>query len=176
MILNQEQLITIATKAGRIGLIIILAIVSGKIIEFLVKKLRKQIKLTGMESEVQRKKRLDTITSLLTTSSSIIISLIALLIVLAELGVNILPLLTGVGVLGLGFGMGAKTLISDVIAGFFILLENQFNVGDQVKLGGQWEGKVQEITLRTVHLKDKEGKKYIIPNSQINTVIILKDE
>ncbi len=176
MILNQEQIIIIATKAGRIGLIILLAITSGKIIDFLVKKLRKQIKLTGIEeSEDQRRKRLNTINSLLTTSSSIIISLIALLIILAELGVNILPLLTGIGILGLGFGMGAKTMISDLIAGFFILLENQFNVGDQVKLGGQWEGKVQEITLRTVHLKDKKGRKYIIPNSQINTVIILEE-
>jgi small conductance mechanosensitive channel len=171
MILNEVQIITIATKAARIGLIIILAFVSGRIINFIVNRFRKRIKKTKFETETQQNKRLDTLSSLIKTSSSIIISLISLLLLLSELGVDILPLLTGVGVLGLGVGMGAKSLVSDVIAGFFILLENQFNVGDKVKLGGKWEGIVKEITMRTVILKDEEGKSYIIPNSQINTVI-----
>lgn len=121
----------------------------------------------------KKRQRIKTLTSLLVNTTALAINATALLLVLTELGINITPLLTGVGILGLAVGFGARSLVADFIAGFFILLENQFNLGDEVNLGSGWAGKVTKISLRTTTLKDKEGKIYIIPNSQIKAVVKL---
>jgi small conductance mechanosensitive channel len=86
---------------------------------------------------------------------------------------NITPLITGAGILGLAFSFGAQTLVKDLIAGFFIILENQYNVGDQVKLNTE-EGVVDKITLRATVLKDKKGNLIYIPNSEIKKVVVIK--
>ena len=172
---RQQALTTIGYRSARIITIIISAWIVQKIIIACIKKFRKKIKKTRSETLGQKKQRIRTITSLLINASKIIINLLALFLILIELGVNIVPLLTGVGILGLGIGMGAKTLVADLIAGFFILLENQFNVGDFIKVGGA-EGKVVKISLRTITLKGKEGNFFIIPNSYIKLVEKVKKE
>ncbi|MGB9707324.1 MAG: mechanosensitive ion channel family protein, partial [Microgenomates group bacterium] len=91
---------------------------------------------------------------------------IALLMILSQFGVNITPILTGAGVLGLAISFGSQTLIKDLISGFFILIEDQFNVGDYVKIGN-FKGEVYKLTMRLTVLKDKEGNLIYIPNSQI---------
>ena len=96
----------------------------------------------------------------------IAISLIALLMVLSELGVNIGPLLAGAGVLGLAISIGAQKLVQDLITGFFILLENQIAVGDYVNIGDK-SGLVEAISIRTVRLRDTNGAVHIIPYSTI---------
>jgi small conductance mechanosensitive channel len=174
--LNQEKITNISVTTLRVVSILLLTWLARRILRFLIFRLKKKIKETPLETTEQRKKRIDTLSSLLITSSSIILVLVALMVILSEVGVNILPLLTSVGVVGLGIGMGAKSLVSDMLAGFFVLLENQFNVGDVVKLGGKWKGTVKEISLRTIILEDKDGKEYIIPNSSINTVVIFPEE
>jgi len=90
--------------------------------------------------------------------------------ILAELGVNIAPLVTGAGIIGLAIGFGAKSLAADFIAGFFIILENQFNVGDEIEINKN-KGRVIKISLRTATLIDKDKKVYIVPNSSIKTVV-----
>ncbi|MCJ7827572.1 mechanosensitive ion channel family protein, partial [Patescibacteria group bacterium] len=70
----------------------------------------------------------------------------------------------------LAIGFGAKNLVSDLIAGFFFILENQFNIGDTVEVGGN-KGKVVRLTLRTLTLRDEEKKTYIIPNSNIKYIV-----
>jgi small-conductance mechanosensitive channel len=74
------------------------------------------------------------------------------------------------GILGLAVGFGAKNLVADLIAGFFIILENQFNIGDEVQIGTN-RGKVIKISLKSITLRDKEKKTYFIPNSTIKSVI-----
>lgn len=91
---------------------------------------------------------------------------------LAEWGINIGPLLAGAGVVGLAVGFGAQTLVKDVVTGFFILLENQFNMGDWVEIGGS-KGKVVEMNLRTTVLEDEYKARHIIPNSQVSKVVRL---
>lgn len=98
---------------------------------------------------------------------------VAILMILSQFGVNILPILTGASVLGLAISFGAQTLIKDLISGFFILMEDQFNVGDYVKIGN-FEGEVYKLTMRLTVLKDKKGNLTYIPNSQINSVIRIK--
>ncbi len=103
----------------------------------------------------------------------IVFFLIAVLIVLSYWGVNIIPILTGASILGLAISFGSQTLIKDFISGFFILLEDQYSIGDKVKIGN-FEGEVQEITLRLTILKDSKGNQIFIPNSQVTTVIKMK--
>ena len=158
-------------KGMRILLIFASAWLLQQLIKAFLKRLRKIIKKAPLETVVQKQKRVKTLFSLLTHTSALIINATALFLILTELGVNIAPLLTGVGILGLAVGFGAKSLVADFLAGFFILLENQFNIGDEVNLGGNWQGKVIKVSLRTTTLKNKEGKIYIIPNSAIKAVI-----
>jgi len=83
--------------------------------------------------------------------------------------INIEPLLASAGIAGLAIGFGAQTLVKDVINGFFILVENQFEVGDTIKVAGVG-GTVEEITMRRTLLRDGDGTLHIIPNSAINIV------
>jgi len=99
--------------------------------------------------------------------------ILILLIILSQWGVNIIPILTGASILGLAISFGAQTLIKDIISGFFILLEDQYNIGDKVKINN-FEGEVYNLTLRLTVLKDTKGNLIFIPNSQIGAVTRLK--
>jgi small conductance mechanosensitive channel len=131
-------------------------------------------KIEGRAILVQ-KERLRTIKSLFKNIVSYSLLAVILLLLLEEFGVNITPLITGAGILGLAFSFGAQTLVKDLIAGFFIILENQYNVGDQVRLNTE-EGIVDKITLRTTVLKDKKGNLIYLPNSEIKKVVVIKNK
>ncbi len=96
-----------------------------------------------------------------------------LLIIFSIWGFNITPFLTGAGIFGLAITFGGQNLIKDLISGFFILWENQFNVGDRVKIGN-FEGEVYKMTMRMTVLRDDKENLIYIPNSQINSVVKLK--
>jgi small conductance mechanosensitive channel len=83
--------------------------------------------------------------------------------------INIEPLLASAGIAGLAIGFGAQTLVKDVINGFFILVENQFQVGDTIRTAGV-SGKVEEITMRRTALRDSDGTLHIVPNGAIQIV------
>lgn len=100
---------------------------------------------------------------------AIVLTVVSTLMVLAEIGVNIGPLLAGAGVLGLAIGFGSQKLVQDVITGVFILLEDQIAVGDVVDLGGL-AGVVEAVSIRTVRLRDVTGTVHTIPFSAISTV------
>jgi small-conductance mechanosensitive channel len=91
------------------------------------------------------------------------------MLTLSELGVNIAPLLAGAGVIGLAIGFGAQTLVKDIITGIFILLEDQIAVGDVVKVGTH-AGLVENLSLRTIRLRDLSGNVHMVPFSEVNTV------
>lgn len=91
------------------------------------------------------------------------------LVLLSEIGVDIGPLLAGAGVVGLAVGFGAQTLVKDVITGVFILAENQFGVDDVVSVGDK-SGVVEDISIRTIRLRDLKGNVHIIPFSSVSTV------
>jgi small conductance mechanosensitive channel len=98
-----------------------------------------------------------------------VIVFIALLQALPVFGVHIEPLLASAGIAGLAVGFGAQTLVKDVINGFFILVENQFEVGDTIKAAGV-QGAVEEITMRRTTLRDSDGTLHIVPNGSIQIV------
>jgi len=103
----------------------------------------------------------------------VVVYFVALFFILERWGVNMTPFLTGAGILGLTFSFGAQSLAKDLISGFFIIFDNQFEVGDYIKVG-TLEGEVKKITLRQTILKDKDGNLILIPNSQITSVVKIK--
>jgi len=104
-----------------------------------------------------------------------LILLMAGLMALHTLGVDATPLLAGAGVAGLALSLGAQTLIKDFIGGILILVENQFSVGDVIKVG-EVTGGVERITLRATYLRDIEGRLHIVPNGDIRLVSNLTAE
>jgi small conductance mechanosensitive channel len=94
----------------------------------------------------------------------------SVLLMLSVFGVDTRPLMAGAGILGLAVGLGAQSLVTDVVSGFFILFENQFLVGDYVKIG-EAAGTVEEVSMRVTKIRDGQGKLHIIPNGQIKGVV-----
>ncbi len=120
-------------------------------------------------SNPQRASELRTVAAILRATAYGIIGFIVLLHVLSVLGINLTPLLASAGVVGVGIGLGAQSLFKDMLNGIFILIENQYNVGDTVKLASL-TGTVEDLSLRLTTLRDGDGTLYFIPNSQIATV------
>ena len=125
-------------------------------------------------SSLRKIRRIETIRQIISSSSHFIIIAIALIMVLHELGFDIRPILASAGLLGVAFSLGSQSLMKDLVNGFFILLEDQFAVGDKVKLGDH-SGTVEKMNLRTTTLKDSNGSIHIIPNSEIKQVTIVKN-
>lgn len=126
-------------------------------------------RLIDGEIDTEREKRLATLEQVARYILTVVILLVAIMLVLAELGISIAPILAAAGVLGIAVGFGAQSLVKDYFNGLFLLLENQVRQGDVVEVGGK-SGLVEEITLRYVRLRDYEGSVHIIPNGVIDTV------
>ena len=92
--------------------------------------------------------------------------------ILSQWGVNIAPLLAGAGILGLAVGFGTQTLVKDIVTGFFILLEGNYNIGTEIEIAGV-KGEVKKINLRTTVLEADKGIIHIIPNSKITDIAII---
>ena len=142
----------------------------GRII--LKKIVKRAIKISlggGQENQGQLKKRAKTLSSILIATGNVIIYIIILLMTLNLFGINIAPILAGAGIIGLAIGFGAQSLVKDFVSGLFILLENQYSVGDKVGIGN-FEGEVLKITMRSTILRDEEGKTFYISNGLIKDV------
>jgi small conductance mechanosensitive channel len=110
-----------------------------------------------------------TLSGVIRTTGFTIIGLIAGFSALAAVDINLGPLLASAGVAGVAIGLAAQTIVKDVLNGILIIVEDQFNVGDTVKLAGL-NGVVESMTLRKTTVRDADGTLYVIPNSQITTV------
>jgi moderate conductance mechanosensitive channel len=115
-----------------------------------------------------REKRGRTISQLLRSVGRVVVVTIAILLTF-NVFINIAPILAGAGILGLAVSFGAQSLVRDIISGFFILLENQFAVGDVIEAAGK-SGVVERMTMRVVVLRDLEGAMHVIPNGEIKVV------
>ena len=115
-----------------------------------------------------REKRGRTVAQLLRSVGRVAIVTVAVLLTFNAF-INIAPILAGAGILGLAISFGAQSLVRDIISGFFILMENQFAVGDVIEAAGK-NGVVEKMTLRVVVLRDLEGTRHVIPNGQLTVV------
>lgn len=124
----------------------------------------------------QKEKRAETLGHIIVTTGNVVIYLVILLMALSLLGIDITPILAGAGVVGLAIGFGAQSLVKDFVSGLFILIENQYGIGDTVKIGS-FEGDVVLITMRSTVLRNKKGETYYISNGLIKDVTnISKDK
>ena len=121
------------------------------------------------------KKRAQTLGNTLRDALLVIFSFVALLMILGELGIQLGPLLATAGIGALAIGFGAQSLVKDVINGFFIILENQYRIGDAIEVAGV-SGLVESLTLRRTVLRDLEGRVHIVPNGEIKIVSNLSKE
>jgi small conductance mechanosensitive channel len=125
--------------------------------------------LEGVTPGLEQAKRAATLTHIVRDVAMIFVVAVGGMMVLAELGVDLKPILAAAGIGGLAIGFGAQSLVKDVISGFFLLLENQVRVGDVVNIGGTG-GLVEAITLRTIVLRDLAGNVHIIPHGSVERV------
>ncbi|MDQ3849751.1 MAG: mechanosensitive ion channel family protein [Actinomycetota bacterium] len=122
------------------------------------------------EPSLRAEQRITALTSVLRSVVSFVIFLTAGLLVLGELGLDLAPLLAGAGVIGVALGFGSQSLVRDFLSGLFILVEDQFGVGDIVDLDGSASGTVEAVSLRTTRLRAVDGTVWHVPNGEIRRV------
>jgi small-conductance mechanosensitive channel len=121
------------------------------------------------DAEVAKSARLRTLQPLVRTSLMATLAIVVALMILAEIGVNIAPLLAGAGIVGVAIGFGSQKLVQDLITGIFLLLENAMQVGDTVTVSGL-SGVVEALSIRTIRLRAGDGAVHIIPFSSVTSV------
>ncbi len=153
------------------GTKIIFILIAAFFINYFLRTFIKKVINKKIQEKINgnKKKRAETLISVFGGTLSFIIWVTAVLMILPEFGVNIAPVLAGLGLMGLAVGMAARDIIADFISGLFILLEGQYYVGDKIKISNI-EGEVREITLRRTIIKDETGVFHSFPNSQIKLV------
>jgi len=165
------------------GLLMLFHIVVMVVVAFLVLKLidsaLKRLRLLIPPGDAVRihraEQRAETLRHIIRSVVKFALIVFVGLTISSELGFNVGPLLASVGIAGVAIGFGAQTLVKDVIAGFFILLEDQYGVGDVIKIGNN-SGVVERMSLRVTVLRNVEGQVHVIPNGSIPSVTVLTKE
>lgn len=168
--LHPDLLVNWALGSGlRIILIAALAWFAVRLVDTVVSRMEFEAgRGVGLDAQ-ERAKRIRTLGNLVEYVVAIVVGGVATLMVLRELHLDITPVLTGAGILGLAVGFGAQSIVKDFFSGFFLILENQVRVGDVAMINGVG-GLVESITLRTITLRDLEGTVHIFPNGSITTL------
>lgn len=166
---SQDAAFNVVNLLLRLGLVVVGTIAAVRIAYYLIGRIEKAIRAESRSTEIARDMRAKTVGGVLRQFSRTIIGLIGILMGIRELGLDITPALAAAGGFGVAAGLGAQTLIRDWIAGFNIIHDNQFAVGDVVRIAGS-SGTVEALSLRHTELRDSEGFIYFIPNGEIKVV------
>jgi moderate conductance mechanosensitive channel len=136
-----------------------------------------QFKLTRRHAagDLEWQRRATTLSGILTSMVTATVGFVAVLMLLRELTIDVLPILTGAGIAGLAIGFGAQNLVRDVISGFFLILEDQVRIGDLARINGV-AGTVEQINLRTIVVRDGEGAVQVFPNGTITALANLSKQ
>jgi moderate conductance mechanosensitive channel len=160
----------------RILVIFLLAIIAQRMIAAVITRtVRMAVTPKGFISKAAEEKRENTLIRIFTATLRVVLIFVAGLLILQEMGIMIAPILAGAGIIGLAFGFGGQYLIRDIISGLFIILENQYRIGDIVKFDTVG-GLVEEITLRMTTLRDIDGIVHHVPHGEIKKVSNLTKE
>jgi len=120
----------------------------------------------GKKAEEELEKRTRTLSHIFVGTGAVLIIVAAAFMILSEIGINITPVVAGFGIAGIAIGFGAQSLVRDLIAGIFILMENHYSVGDVVRIA-DIAGIVEQISLRRTILRDLDGIVHVVPNGEI---------
>lgn len=157
-----------ADAAGKILAIVLLSWLAYRVLVAILRRIERSVPGGDLATISAQEQRIWTMVSLVRSVGLVFIVVIALFMVLSAVGLDIGPLLAGAGVAGLAISFGAQSLVRDVISGLFILFENQFGVGDVIRVGNV-SGRVERLTLRIVVMRDDKGI-HIVPNGEIKQV------
>jgi moderate conductance mechanosensitive channel len=155
-------------QVPRIIGVLIIAFILTRLLKIVSRHLAELSNRHGLPSTL-RAQQLRTLSSVIYSIGLFVIMFLATLQVLPLLGINMGPLLASAGIAGLAIGFGAQTLVRDFINGFFILVENQYDIGDTIKIGPV-QGVVEDMTLRRTMLRDDNGSVHTVPNGEIRIV------
>ena len=148
---------------------IIIIFVVAFIVRFMLVRASNRVIRQAFGSSDRRDQRRSTISTVLNTITSVLIWGTAILMALTTLGVNVGPLLASAGIAGVALGFGAQTLVKDYISGLFLIIEDQYGIGDEVEIGAV-KGKVEAVALRTTRIRDEAGVLWYIRNGEILNV------
>ena len=154
----------------KILIIVVVAVVVTLAARVAVNRFRKRLEGSASITQELNLQRATTLTGALSTALIVVIWAVAILMALGELGQNITPLLASAGVAGVALGFGAQSLVKDTLSGFFILLENQFGVGDNLEVqtpSNKVAGRVETLTLRVTSIRAFDGALHFVPNGNI---------
>ena len=154
-------------RLGRILVILLLAAVTLRLVQRGIPHLREVI--ARRQDSREDEQRVRTLSRVIRYTLTVVVSLVAGMLLLSEIGISVAPILGAAGVVGLAVGFGAQSLVKDYFTGLFLLLENQIRLGDVVEAGGK-AGVVEEMTLRYLRLRDYAGIVHFIPNGEITHV------
>ena len=164
---QNDVLVMVEDRLPKVLVVLLFLFILERIVRFFVHRLRNAAARPSIEPF--RGAQLRTMASIIRATAYSILGFLAFLQVLKLLNINYAPLLASAGIVGVGVGLAAQSLFKDIINGIFILVEDQFNVGESVKIAAL-SGTVEDLTLRLTRLRADDGTLYIIPNSQIATV------
>jgi len=169
-----DQKATIGEHLTRIVIVIVLLLVVQfvfrRVVAGVLNRAIERAARTRREDPVAVRRRAGTLINTLNWVFSIILVFLAAGFILGEIGLNVSALIAGVGVVGIALGLGAQTLVKDVINGMFILIEDQYSIGDTVTVAGA-TGEVVEINPRRTVVRDADGNLHVIPNSAISVAV-----
>lgn len=165
---NDEVNQWLFTHGPKIGVLTVVMVTLLMMVVLIVPKLiDRAVRNTRAEqTEQEMQKRMETLVSVVVASLQIIIIFMYILLFLTEININITAVLTGAGVVGIAIGFGAQSLVKDILAGLFIIMENQYRKGDVVRIADT-AGVVEEINLRRTVLRDMDGITHVVPNGEI---------
>ena len=158
--------------AIRIGGILLIGYLILRLIDSGLNRLRLIVPSTDMLGGARAEQRTETLRQIVRGVSKVVLIVLLVLTISPELGFDMRAVLAGAGILGLAVGFGAQSLVKDVISGFFILFEDQFGVGDVVKIG-DFTGVVERMSLRATSLRNLEGQVHVVPNGNIQHVTVM---
>ena len=151
--------------------VLVLGVVTMKLIDSGLKRIARIVP-TDEAHRARIEHRTETLRHFVRSFGKAVLGVAIVIMVAFEFGLDLTPLLAGAGIAGLAIGFGAQSLVKDVIAGFFVLLEDQYGVGETVRIGAQ-EGVVDAMSLRVTVLRNGDGEVHVIPNGTIQTVTVL---
>jgi len=163
-------------KVYHLAMVLLVAALFLWLVKLIGKAVRRAVDDGDESATSEAERRAETLSLVLNSTARVLVLAFLVLMVLQEFGVNIVPLVAGAGIAGVALGFGAQSLVKDVISGFFLLMEDQFGVGDLISIDEKHVGTVERMTLRVTQLRDVEGRAHYIPNGSINRVIVLSKE
>ena len=171
----RQALHWLLTHGVNAAIIVLGAVVVVRAANLAVEHLRHKLATRHAGGDLEWQRRAATLVGILTRLVTATVAFIAVLMLLRELSVDVLPILTGAGIAGLAIGFGAQNLVRDVISGFFLILEDQVRIGDQARVNGV-AGVVEQVNLRTIVVRDGEGAVQVFANGTITSLANLSKQ